>query len=266
MSWPRITPGKHESKEQTEMTRLKVLIGAFAALCAFACVMSASALASGVGPTLLFPEGNGPTVLINLEGKKLTVASELQSTAAHVAGRRLELEVTLLEEKGHLEGKYLAKFYETESTATREACKTAGAEEGEIEVGGRGVSPNIKVVYLNTSGGASLLVGTAFEVPTFTFTCNRGALEVEVKGSTIGTLGPLNTKIAAGANRIEGKLQCPRSGEQEFTRYINNKGEVVEDVLKVNAVGGRAEKGCELVGGSGAVVKLLANKEVELMG
>jgi hypothetical protein len=261
------------------MTRMKVLLTALAACFALASVLAATAsAATGVAPTLLFPlcsAGSecGPTVLINLDaegGAKLALAilSELQSTNSHLHGRKLGLELTILEEKGRLEGIYLAKFYEVENVANAAVCETAGAaERGEVEVGEKGKSEIVKVVYLKLGTGAALEAGVLFEVSKLIVLCESGRLEVEVKGSVLGSIAPLNREIGAGSNIIEGGLICTRTnGVPLKTKYINTSGVSTEASLSVKS-GGTTAKGCELVGDSeAAVVKLLPNKMVELMG
>lgn len=244
------------------MKRLKVLFVAFAALCALASVLAGSASAS-VGPTLLFPAGGGPTVLLNITPRS-AIESELQSAAAKIHGKKLSLEITLLEEKGHLEGIYLSKFFETEKTGTGTCTTSGAAEAAEIEVGEKGKSEKIKVVYITTS---PLAVGELFEVTDLTIICN-GTLEILVKGNVLGTIEPLNKKIASGSNTIEGGLHCLATpvGEPAITKYINSEGKAATASLTAEA-GGTKSKACELIGTtSTTLVKLLPNKEIELMG
>jgi hypothetical protein len=260
------------------MTRMKVLLTALAAFFALASVLAATAsAATGVAPTLLFPLCSresaecGPTVLINLDaegGAKLALAllSELQSTNSHLHGRKLGLELTILEEKGRLEGIYLAKFYEVVNVSNSAECETAGAaERGEVEVGEGGRSEKVKVVYLRI--GATLEAAVLFEVSKLIVLCESGRLEVEVKGSVLGSIGPLNTEIGVGANTIKGGLICSRTnGVPLKTKYINTEGKETEAALSVKS-GGTTARGCELVGNSeSATVLLLPNKMVELMG
>jgi hypothetical protein len=261
------------------MTRMKVLLTALAACFALASVLAATAsAATGVAPTLLFPlcsAGSecGPTVLINLDAEggaklALTIQSELQSTNAHLKGRKLGLELTILEEKGRLEGIYLAKFYEVENVANGSKCETArAAETSEVEVGEGGRSERVKVVYLKLGTGTALEVGVLFEVSDITILCEGGALEILVKGAALGSIAPLNREIGAGSNTITGGLICTSTtGVPLKTKYINTEGVSTEASLSVKT-GGTTAKGCELVGTSESIlVKLLPNKMVELMG
>jgi len=244
------------------MTRLKVLFGVLVAFCALAAVTAASASAT-VGPTLLIGtrgSENGTQILLNTG--LVTIPSELQSTAATITGRKLELEITLLENKLIIEGTYLAKFYETLKAGN--SCSTAGAATGEIEVGAHPRSETILVVYIEDSP-SSLMVGETFAVNSLTITC--GSQTTTVNGNVLGTINPLNRAIRAGANEIKGALRCSATtGVPELTRYINQNGTGGTAELKVSS-GGTNSRGCELIGSTATeVVKLLANKEVELMG
>jgi hypothetical protein len=215
-----------------------------------------------VSPTLLFLGGEAPTVLINNKAEE-AVSFELQSSVAKITGRKLTLQETLLAEKGAVAGIYSAKFFETEHSGSK--CETTGAAKaGEIEVGERGKSEKIEVVYIKI--GSPLEVGEVFNIGRLEVTC--GAVEITVSGSVLGSLAPLNKQISSGSNELEGGLACSRtSGTPAKTKYVSNrKGEAAETKLTVNSGGVRAS-GCELVGTSEtATIRLLPNKMVELMG
>jgi hypothetical protein len=258
------------------MQRMKVLFAALTALCALSGMLATAASAS-VGPTLLFPLCErertecGPTVLINIQPTPgdvhlaWTIPSELQSESARIPSTLVLLELTLLEERGSLGGIYLAKFYHTELTSTREACETEGAaERGEVEVGERNKSERVRVVYLKI--GSPLEVGVLFEVAALKVLCNGGRVEVRVKGEDLGSLDPLNTEIRAGAGTIRGGVTCKAIGKPSKTTYINGEGRSATASLRVTA-GGLSEPGCELVGTTETTeASLLANKMIELMG
>jgi hypothetical protein len=215
-----------------------------------------------VSPTLLFLGGEQPTVLVNNKAEE-AVSSELQSSVAKITGRKLTLQETLLAEKGAVAGIYSAKFFETEHSGSK--CETTGAAKaGEIEVGEKGKSEKIEVVYSKI--GSPLEVGEVFNIGRLEVTC--GAVEITVSGSVLGSLAPLNKEVSSGSNELEGGLACGRtSGTPAKTKYVSNrKGEAAETKLTVSSGGVRAG-GCELVGTSEtATIKLLPNKMIELMG
>jgi len=273
--------GETQSKGAVKMmTRTNTILATLATLGVLGSLLVATAsAATGVAPTLLFPLCSresaecGPTVLINLDaegGAKLALAilSEFQSTNAHLRSRKLGLELTILEERGRLEGNYLAKFYEVEDVSNGAKCETArSAESGEVEVGETGKSERVKVVYLKLGTGSSLEVGLLLEISDVTELCEAGALEILIKGSILGSIGPLNREIGAGSNTISGGVVCTRTtGVPLKTKYINTEGVSTEASLSVKS-GGTTARLCELIGNSEtANVKLLSNKMVELMG
>jgi len=212
-------------------------------------------------------------VLINLDaegGAKLALAilSELQSTVAKLHSEKLVLEWTVLEEKGRLEGVYLAKFYDIDNVGNGATCETAGAAEaGEAEVGEKGKSERLKIVYLTLGTGSALEVGVLFEVADTTILCESGRLEILIKGQTLGSISPLNAEVAAGSNTISGGVTCTRlSGLATKTKYVSSEGREANAELKIKT-GGTTSRTCELIGNAEtAVIKLLPNKMVELMG
>jgi hypothetical protein len=272
---------KQQSKGAVKMmTRVNTIFATLATLGVLGSMLAATAsAATGVAPTLLFPLCSresaecGPTVLVNLDaegGAKLALAisTEFQSTNAHLRGSKLGLELTLLEERGRLEGIYLAKLYEYVNVANGASCETAGAANaGEIEIGEKGKSERIKIVYIKIGSGAALEVGLLLEIADITELCESGRLEILIKGALLGSIAPLNTEIGAGSNTITGGVVCTATtGVPLKTKYINSSGVATEASLSIKS-GGTTAKGCELIGNSEtAVVKLLPNKMVELMG
>ena len=77
------------------MRLFKVWFGTVVGVIAVGCALAASAFASG--PTLLFPAGNGPTVLLNSEKDPNRIQTEVQSTSSKLGGEGLLLEITLLQ-------------------------------------------------------------------------------------------------------------------------------------------------------------------------
>ena len=66
------------------MRLFKVLFGTVIGVIAVGCALAATA--SATGPTLLFPAGGGPTVLLESEKEPNTIVSSLQSTSSKLTG------------------------------------------------------------------------------------------------------------------------------------------------------------------------------------
>ncbi len=213
-------------------------------------------------------EDSEPTVLINSASDHPTnngIASELQSAAANLAGKGLLLEVTLLNTATTSGiGIYLVLFLEVaEVGGSKEKCSTSGDATGEVLI------PTNTVLLVSTTGSAGeLQVGTLFDVSEFTIKCGA-TFEVKPKGSVLGYVEPIETKLGAGSNTGKGALRCTSKtelGKPEKTKFTNQKGEAGVANLKVKA-GGLNESGCELITNSSTgTITLLPTKAVELFG
>ncbi len=210
-------------------------------------------------------EKSEPTVLINSASDHPTnngIPSELQTTASLLKGKGLLLEITLLNTATTSGiGIYLVLFLEVTNSSTGETCKTSGDATGEVLL-----PTNTILLVSTTSSTGALQVGTLFDVSEITITCSNG-LEVKPKGSVLGYVEPIESKLKKEGNEGQGALRCSStSGKPEKTKFTNQKGEAGEANLKVKA-GGVNESGCELITNSPTgTITLLPTKAVELFG
>ncbi len=210
-------------------------------------------------------EDSEPTVLINSASDHPTnngILSKLETAAAVLEGKGLLLEITLLNTATTSGvGIYLVLFLEVINPSTGEKCSTAGDATGEV------LLPTNTILLVSTAGSTGALqVGTLFDVSEFTITCS-GGFEVKPKGSVLGYVEPIESKLKKEGNEGQGALRCTStSGKPEKTKFTNQKGETGEANLKVKA-GGVNESGCELITNSSTgTITLLPTKAVELFG
>ncbi len=165
------------------MKPLKTLLTALIAALILASILAAPTLASG--PTLLFPSGGGPTVLLNIRYPN-SIPTEFQNALLSLKGEGLLLEITLLQTRTGVSGIYLTLFLRVGLTTGRKpACNSVGDRAGEILYP---KSPTILLVYDKLGTGTALGVGTLFTIPEFELECE--ALLFKLLGSMIGLLTP----------------------------------------------------------------------------
>ncbi len=242
------------------MKPLKTLLTALAAALILASILAAPTLASG--PTLLFPSGGGPTVLLNIRYPN-SVHTEFQNSLLSIAGTGLLVEITLLQTRTGVSGIYLTLLLGFGLTTGRKgACNSVGDRVGEILYP---KSPTILLVYDKLGTGTALGVGLLFTIPEFEIEC-EAALS-KLSGSMLGLITPINTAIRAGSDTLEGSLRCSaRFGIPAETQYWNTEGRegTAELITKAN---GKKEPGCGLVGATSTLVlTLLPTNEIELDG
>jgi hypothetical protein len=243
------------------MRLFKVLFVTVVGVAAVGCALAASALATG--PTLLFPGGNGPTVLINSEKDPNSIMTSLQSEAAKIEGEGLLVEITLLQltlPVPNVSGIYTVLFLKTkESVGTHPLCHSEGDAQEEILV----PQGTVLLVYDSLS---PLGVAARLSVPEVKILCGT-ANKIKVKGSVLSLITPINTIIASGSNTTQSATYCSTTvGRAQETRYWNQSG--VEEHTKLEASnGGGFEAACELIGTSlTSTITLLPNKEIEIDG
>jgi hypothetical protein len=243
------------------MRRFKILFATVVGVTAVGCVLAVSASASG--PTLLFPEGNGPTVLIASEKEPNTIQSSIQSTSSKLGGEGFLIEITLLQLTSpvpNVSGIYtmlILKYKET--VAPNAECHSEGDAQGEVLV----PQGTILLVYDSLS---PLGVAARLAVPEVKMLCGT-ATKFKVKGSILGLITPINTIIKKGSTTTQFATHCTSTvGEAEETRYWNQSG--VEEHTKLEANGGVSfEKACLLIGTtSTSTISLIPNKEIEIDG
>ncbi len=242
------------------MKRLKMLLMVAVGVCALASVLAASAFASG--PTLLFPSGGGPTVLLNIKYPN-SVSTELQNELLTLKGTGLLLEITLLQTRTGVLGSYLTLFLGVEQTTGRKPkCNSVGDREGEVLLP---KSPTILLVYDKLGTGTALGVGALFTVPEFEIECE--ALLTKISGTSLGLLNPINTAVRAESDEIKGSLTCSATvGTPAETQYWNTEGREGTAELIAKS-GGKKARGCELIGTTPtSFVTLLPTKEIEIDG
>ena len=243
------------------MKSLKLLGVAAVAVFAFASIAASSAFASG--PTLLF-EGTKTTVLITSHTPEPsnTTPTSLESSVLDLSGVGVLLESTYLQTPSGTTGNYSTLFLKVENPVSQQKCNTAGDKTGEL------LLPlyKSKLVYFSLS---PLTIGVIFDVEKLKFEC-EGAT-VEINGSVLGTLGPINKKVK-GTEIIAGSLRCSStSGKPEKTEYWNTAGTAENTALTVTTAKKSAE-GCELIGSTSTateefeIEKGSSSKEVEIMG
>jgi hypothetical protein len=243
------------------MKRFKVLFATVVCLVAVGCVLAVSAFASG--PTLLFPSGGGPTVLIESEKEPNTIQSSVQSTSAKLEAEGFLIEITLLQLTSpvpNVSGIYnMLKLKVQETLAPKEQCHSEGDAQGEVLV----PQGTILLVYDSLS---PLGVAARLAVPEIKELCGT-ATKIKVKGSILGLITPINTIITARSNTTHFAIHCTSTvGEAEETRYWNQSG--VEEHVKLEANAGVSfEKACLLIGTTAtSTITLLPNKEIEIDG
>jgi hypothetical protein len=243
------------------MRLFKVLFGTVIGAIAVGCALAASASASG--PTLLFPAGNGPTVLIESEKEPNTIASSIQSTSAKLTAEGFLIEITLLQLSSpvpHVSGIYTMLILNFgEALAPKEKCHSEGDTQGEVLV----PQGTILLVYDSLS---PLGVAARLAVPEVKILCGT-ATKIKVKGSVLSLITPINTIVKAGSTTTKSETHCTSTvGEAAETRYWNQSG--VEEHTKLEANAGVSfEKACLLIGTtSTSTITLLPNKEIEIDG
>ncbi len=210
-------------------------------------------------------EDSEPTVLINSASDHPTnngIFSELQSSAAKLEGKGMLLEITLLNTATTSGiGIYLVLFLEVKDASTGETCSTSGDATGEV------LLPTSTILLVSTtSSTGALQVGLLLDISEFTMKCPGGS-EVKLKGSVLGYVEPIESKIGKESNTSQGALRCTStSGVPEKTKFTNQKGEAGVANLKIKA-GGLNETGCLLLTNSSTgTITLLPTKAVELFG
>ncbi len=242
------------------MKPLKTLLTALVAAYLLASILAATALASG--PTLLFPSGGGPTVLLDIKYPN-SVSTELQNELLTLRATGLLLEITLLQTRAGVSGIYLTLVLNLEQTTGRKPkCNSVGDRAGEILYPR---SPTILLVYDKLGTGTALGVGVLFTIPEFEIECE--ALISKLSGSMLGLINPINTIVRAGSDEIKGSLTCSATvGTPSETQYWNSEGREGTAELIIKS-GGKKARGCELIGTTAtSFVTLLPNIEVEIDG
>ena len=169
-------------------------------------------------------EKSEPTVLISSASDHPTnngIFSELQSSAAKMEGKGLLLEITLLNTATTSGiGIYLALFLEVKNPSTGESCSTSGDATGEV------LLPANTILLVSTSSSTGALqVGLLFDISEFTMTCSGGR-EIKPKGSVLGYVEPIESKIEKASNTSQAAVRCSStSGTPEKTKFTNQKGE-----------------------------------------
>ena len=243
------------------MRLFKLLFVTVVGVAAVGCALAASAFASG--PTLLFPAGNGPTVLLNSEKDPNKIHTNLEATSAKLEGEGLLVEITLLQLTSpvpNVSGIYTVLFLKVEETLSPfHECHSEGDSQGEVLV----PQGTILLVYDSLS---PLGVAGRLAVPEVKILCGT-ATKIKVRGSVLSLITPINTIVTAGSNTTQAALRCTSTvGIAEETRYWNQSG--VEEHTALEANGGVSfEKACELIGTtSTSMFTLLPNKEIEIDG
>jgi hypothetical protein len=240
---------------------LKILFATVVSVVAVGCVLAVSAFASG--PTLLFPSGGGPTVLIESEKEPNTIKSGFQSTSSKLEGEGFVIELTLLQLTSpvpNVSGIYtmlILKYKET--VAPKAECHSEGDAQGEILV----PQDTVLLVYDSLS---PLGVAGRLAVPEVKILCGT-ATKIKVKGSVLSLISPINTIAKAGSTTTKSETHCTSTvGEAAETRYWNQSG--VEEHTKLEADAGVSfEKVCLLIGTtSTSTISLSPNKEIEIDG
>ncbi len=210
-------------------------------------------------------EKSEPTVLINSASDHPTnngISSEWPSAAAKLEGSGLLLEITLLNTATSSGiGIYLELFLKLKNPSSGETCSTAGDATGEL------LLPKNTILLVSTSSSTGALqVGLLFDISEFTITCS-GGLEVKPKGSVLGYVEPIESKVEKESNTSQAAVRCSStSGEPEKTKFTNEKGEAGTANIKIKA-GGLNESGCLLItNSSSGTFTLLPTKAVELFG
>jgi hypothetical protein len=246
------------------MRLFKIMFGTVVGVIAVGCALAASA--SATGPTLLFPSGGGPTVLIESEKEPNTIKSSLQSTSSKLTGEGFLIEITLLQLTSpvpNVSGIYTVLFLKVEETvAPKEKCHSEGDSQGEVLV----PQGTILLVYDALGTGEALGVAGRLAVPEVKILCGT-AFHIKVKGSVLSLLKPVNTIVKPGSSTTQSGTYCNSTvGEATETRYWNQSG--VEEHTKLEANGGVSfEKACELIGTtSTSTISLIPNKEIEIDG
>jgi hypothetical protein len=243
------------------MRLFKVLCAIVVSVVAVGCALAASAFASG--PTLLFPSGGGPTVLIESEKEPNTIKSSVQSTSAKFEAEGFLIQFTLLELTSPVPNVFgiytMLKLKVKESVAPKAECHSEGDAQGEVLV----PQGTVLLVYDSLS---PLGVAARLAIPEVKILCGT-TTKIKVKGSILGLITPINTIVKAGSNTTQFAVHCTSTvGEPAETRYWNQSG--VEEHVKLEANAGVSfEKACLLIGTtSTSTITLLPNKEIEIDG
>ena len=211
----------------------------FGTVVAVGCALATSASASG--PTLLFLEGNGPTVLISSESEPNSIRTQLQSTSSKLEAEGFSIEITLLQLTSpvpNVSGIYTMLFLKLKETLSPQAeCHSEGDPQGEVLV----PQGTILLVYDSLS---PLGVAARLAVPEVKILCGT-ATKIKVKGSVLSliTFGEVAKK---GSTTTKSTTHCTSTvGEPAETRYWNQSG--VEEHTKLEANGGVSfEKACRV--------------------
>jgi hypothetical protein len=231
---------------------LYVMSGALAssasASCGISCLPTLLLLGTGAGvPLDIHSQSDTPNngILTHLGG----------SGAAALEGKGFSVSYNFTNLEDMSDSSYLALFLEVTERGEDTKCNTEGDKTGEI------LLPTALFLLVSLPGGG---VGLLQLVPKFKIRCGPKGDEplITLEGSTLSSVSPVNTKIAAGSNTALSKLHCKTTVEPELSKYLTEAGvETLIPTLLANEGGGRA-KVCEEILPS---VTLLPSEEVELM-
>lgn len=234
------------------MIRLRMLGLALVAVFALSAVAVASA--SAALPELVNKEGKeikagkrgftsegtgGPYVLETKSGNKIECST--LSNTGKVTGLKTDTVKVL--------------FDGCKSVLLDEPCTSTvpkGKEEGDIET----TELASELVYINKAKKEVGIVLKPKGTANFTtFECS--GIKIEVKGSVIGVITPINKLVTPPAKFTLAFTQ--EKGVQKPTEYENEKGEKVKDVLETSVAGGAFEES-----GENATVTLLYEEAAEI--
>ena len=205
---------------------------------AVGCALAASASASG--PTLLFWEGFGPTVLIASDKEPNTIKSSLQSTSSKLTGEGFLIELTLLQLSSpvpNASGTYTVLFLNVEETfAPKDKCHSEGDAQGEVLV----TQGTILLVYDSLS---PVGVAARLAVPEVKILCGTVS-KIKVKGSLLSLITPLTKLSNQAAVRLSperiatrrlGKRQRRGTGTSLGSKNTPNWKQMVASASKKRA-------------------------------
>ncbi len=229
-----------------QMSRLKLLVAAFIALCALSAVVASSAAAEKCPekgsekclPLVHVLETEKFPVLLEGVVTKASEAFFLQTASgAKLSSSQYKLlvDITKLSGLGTFDA-HIPGLLEV-GAEEEKPCTTTGDTMGTVLIKGE-----FHLVYGSTTTLNLLLL---FLVPSLSLVCKNKSVEttVKVEGSLVAEVKPEASGL--DVTTISVKLRCSKTaGKPEITEYLNVNEEAISASLKSN-LGGKLQNACE---------------------